>query len=113
MNDPLDSEIVASLRELADGDSAFVPQMVDLYVKGAAEKLPKIAKALAENHLQDVASLCHQLKSSSGNLGAVALGKLFERLEAAALANDKATADKLCTEVMAAYPEVEAALKKL
>jgi HPt (histidine-containing phosphotransfer) domain-containing protein len=114
MTEPvLDSETIQTLRDLAADDAEFLPQMIALFLKGSAEKLPVISEKLAGGHLKEVASLCHQLKSSSGNLGALALGKLFEQLEAQAHRADTSAALVTFAQIKADFPRVEQALRQL
>ena len=114
MIDPvLDAETIQNLRDLADDDAEFLPQMVSLFLKGSAEKLPVIAERLAAGQLKEVASICHQLKSSSGNLGALALGKLFEQLETDVHRSDAAAAAITFSRIKADFPAVEQALRSL
>ncbi|MGZ3653060.1 MAG: Hpt domain-containing protein [Bdellovibrionota bacterium] len=109
----LDSETVQGLRDLAGDDTSFLPQMIDLYLKTAAEKFPVLDGHLAAGRLKEAASVCHQLKSSSGNLGALTLGKYFEAMEASALGGDHGGTTAGMVRVKGEFPRVEAALKKL
>lgn len=109
----LDPETVQNLRELAGDDLTFIPQIVDLFLKNAAEKLVTISESLKAGKFAEAAALCHQLKSSSGNLGALELGKAFAALEQAALAKNAGTAAILEARLRALYPIAEAALRAL
>jgi two-component system sensor histidine kinase/response regulator len=109
----LDQETIQNLRDLAGDDATFFPQMIELFLNGAATKLPAIEAHLAAGRLAEVAGLCHQLKSSSGNLGALKLGKIFEQLEAETQQSNAAAAAQTYAQVKLAYPAVESALRAL
>jgi HPt (histidine-containing phosphotransfer) domain-containing protein len=109
----IDSETLQGLRELAGDDTSFLPQMIDLYLKTATEKFPVLEAHLSSGRLKEVASICHQLKSSSGNLGALTLGKYFEAVEMSALGGNAGGAAAEFAKAKGEFPRVEAALKKL
>jgi HPt (histidine-containing phosphotransfer) domain-containing protein len=109
----LDAETIQNLRDLGADDAEFLPQMIALFLKGSAEKLPAIEEKLAGDHLKDVAALCHQLKSSSGNLGALSLGKLFEQLESEAHRADSAAEMQTFALIKSDFTRVEHALRQL
>jgi HPt (histidine-containing phosphotransfer) domain-containing protein len=111
--DPLDPKVIAELRELAGDDGEFLREMTDLFLGSTAEKVPAIEGALKANRLAEAAAHAHQLKSASGNLGALRLADAFAQLEAAALKGDPAASATAFGTVSTLLPDVRTALKKL
>lgn len=78
-----DASVLASLPLVADGtDPGFVREMLDLYARSSAALLQQIESHLRTGDQPRLQRALHTLKSSSAQVGAVALADLSRRLEA-------------------------------
>jgi HPt (histidine-containing phosphotransfer) domain-containing protein len=111
--DILDPEIVQNLRDIAGDDLSFLSEMVGIYLKNSAEKIPVLDAAIRGANWKDAMAICHGLKSSSGNLGAMRASRTYEELEAAARDGNATEAAKLFGELRTTLPALESALRKL
>lgn len=84
----LDRRIIEDLFDLGEGDPTFLKQLVSLFVSNASSKLAELPALLMASEYQRIAAVAHELKSSSGNVGAVELMRLWAEMEASALGND-------------------------
>ena len=87
MADPksiLDYEIVNSLKDIDENNPSFFLELIDLYVKQFIDKLRMIDELMTSNDQAKIAGLLHQMKSSSGNVGATPLYEYCQKLETAA-----------------------------
>jgi CheY-like chemotaxis protein len=80
-DETIDPATFQHLRELFDGDA---DEVIDSYVHDSAEQLVVIAQALQRADIATLGRSAHTLKSSSRSVGALAVGKIAERLETAA-----------------------------
>jgi HPt (histidine-containing phosphotransfer) domain-containing protein len=82
MTQALDPTTLDGLRELdAGGETGFVAELVGLFVSTAAERRAALDEAFASGDSVRVSREAHSLKSSAGNIGALALSKLCQSLE--------------------------------
>ncbi len=86
--DPIDAAAFANLLEITGGDLAFVDELVDTYLEDGAAQLEALTDGLASGEPQALVRSAHSLKSSSLNVGALALGELCRDLEEAARTAD-------------------------
>lgn len=78
----VDPEVIASLRELQDPDEPdFVTELVDVLLADAPGRLAAIAAAIEAGECRTVNRTAHSLKSSCGNLGALALAARLADIE--------------------------------
>ena len=82
-------------RDLLDGyakrwGAPFVVQMIDLFLQESPARLAAAEHGLAAGDPASVGAAAHALKSSAGNLGAVALMNQMAALEQAARAGEAA-----------------------
>jgi two-component system sensor histidine kinase/response regulator len=75
---------LSALRKLADGDDAFVADLIDTFLSTGATAVEQIEHALARSDAAALANLAHKLKSNSGYIFASGVRRTAERLEAAA-----------------------------
>lgn len=66
-------DIIDSLLEIGGEDPSFFFELVELYLTQFQEKLDQIKIHLQAKDQKKIAGLLHQMKSSSGNVGAMAL----------------------------------------
>jgi hypothetical protein len=99
-------EVVASLREVSDGDSSFIASLVDLYRRQFEQKSREIRLAGSSGQLAKIASNLHIVKSSSGNLGALQFHDYCAELERIAMSGENAEVIRRLPEFFAYYGEV-------
>lgn len=99
------------------GDAAFVGQMIDLYLDYAPGRIAAAQAAFAAGDLPALEQAVHPLRSGSGNLGALVVMQLAQRLETAAHNHEPVPLGPLLEELAAAFTcariELEAARAKL
>ena len=80
--DVLDMGVIASLRELGgDGDGGLFVELLDLYVDDSTKQMERLEQSLASGDLKIAERIAHTLKSSSANLGAMAMSKICLEME--------------------------------
>ena len=84
MTDAIDAAAFANLVEITGGDLAFVDDLVDTYLEDGAQLIEELRDAAGRGDLAALVRPAHSLKSSSLNLGAMALGERCRTLEEAA-----------------------------
>ena len=80
--DAIDAAAFANLLEMTGGDVAFVDELVDTYLEEGASLVDRLRTAAAVGSTDDLLRAAHSLKSSSLNVGALALGERCRGLEA-------------------------------
>ena len=83
------------------GGKRLVAQMIDLFLSQAPERLNGLREGLASGDLEVVERSAHSLKSTAANLGAVELGALAAKAEAAA-------GEKDLESVRGLFPQIDA-----
>ena len=110
----IDPKTVANLRSLRTGGSGdLYSKLVVLFESGSAESLAALDLALARAEVPAAAALCHKLKASAANVGALAFSRELALLEQACDAADMAQAQRLHARVRSAYPAVLSELSSL
>jgi PAS domain S-box-containing protein len=102
----LDSAALEHLR-LTAGDSAFVDELVDTFLREA----PKLLETLRGVEAQELRRAAHTLKSNAEVFGATRLAELCRELEAMAKAGAVAGAAELLPRIDDEYARVERALR--
>ena len=107
----LDANVVAQLRRLRSGDSGdLFTRLVGLFHTTSAEYAAQLGDALANQDLGFAAGLCHKLKSSAGNVGALAFSQRASLLEQLCIQGDAARAAQVLHELQSAWPSLLDAL---
>lgn len=83
-----DDKPMAMLRRV--GREALATKMIDLFLASAPDRVAQIGQATDAGDLTTAGRAAHSLKPSAGQLGAVGLQELCQRIEDAAQANDAA-----------------------
>jgi signal transduction histidine kinase/ligand-binding sensor domain-containing protein/CheY-like chemotaxis protein/HPt (histidine-containing phosphotransfer) domain-containing protein len=110
----VDAKAVASLRNLRTGGGAeLYSKLVALFQIGSAESLAALDVALAAADLPAAAALCHKLKASAANVGALGFSRELGLLEEACDAGKYAEAQQLRARLRSAYPALLAELGHL
>lgn len=87
MTDPaIDREAYDRLLEITGGDLDFLDDLVETYLADAEAQLEAMRSAAAADDAETLVRPVHTLKSSSANVGALALADLCRSLEADARA---------------------------
>jgi HPt (histidine-containing phosphotransfer) domain-containing protein len=84
VTDPaIDEATFANLLEMTGGDVDFLDELVDTYIADGDGQVAALREAADRGSVADLVRPAHSLKSSSLNIGALALGELCRDLEAA------------------------------
>jgi HPt (histidine-containing phosphotransfer) domain-containing protein len=75
----IDVQALEKLRTLGGGE--LLSKMVELFISHAEPAMRDAAAALAKSDLDTVRRSAHSLKSSAGNLGAIQVQDLADRIE--------------------------------
>ncbi len=100
----VDAKTVASLRNLGSASTDLYAKLVGLFQSGSAESLAALDLALAHAEAPAAAALCHKLKGSAANVGALAFARELGLLEQACEAANVEEAQRLHARVRSAYP---------
>lgn len=80
--EPLDHNILASIRELQTEDEAdFLTELIDIYLEDSPALMERIHNGLIGGDLQGVQKALHSLKGTSANLGVRAVAAACNELE--------------------------------
>jgi two-component system sensor histidine kinase/response regulator len=88
----------------APGRADLYSKLVELFRTGSSEALIQLDAALGVGDLAAARAICHKLKSSAANVGAMAFSQDVRQLEQRCSAGDKAGAKKLYERLQAAHP---------
>jgi signal transduction histidine kinase/CheY-like chemotaxis protein/HPt (histidine-containing phosphotransfer) domain-containing protein len=77
----LDNDVLAELREVMGGEFG---NLVQMFLVDAAKYIRQLEEAAADNSLEKMIAPAHTLKSSSANLGAMAVSAAAKRIEVGA-----------------------------
>jgi HPt (histidine-containing phosphotransfer) domain-containing protein len=110
MADPIDAAAFANLLEMTGGDQEFVDELVDTYLGEGDRLVENLVVAAAAGRVQDLVLPAHSMKSSSLNVGALALGELCRKLEEEARGGSVAEPVERADEIKQAFAAVRAAL---
>ncbi len=113
----IDAKRLDGIRMLQDDEDNenIIVKMIDHFLSQSAQAMAEISGAAATNRFTDIARLAHSLKSSAGNLGALAFAALCRDIEQTVTAtSDKGlTLKTLLEELQASYPAVVKALREI
>lgn len=112
MSSTLDPAVVAELQAL-DETGEFFGELSALFQRNAPALVAKIRACVEAGNGGEAASFAHQLKSSSGGLGARRLQALCEELENLGYAGDIPKLAALCASMEAELAAVSAALESV
>ncbi|CRM18919.1 TMAO reductase sytem sensor TorS [Pseudomonas sp. 31 R 17] len=73
----LDPDVLSGLKEVMEGE---YPKLLDTFLHDSQERVTALRKA--RDDAKALGRIAHSFKGSSGNLGAVRLAQLCQRLEA-------------------------------
>jgi PAS domain S-box-containing protein len=108
----LDPITISGLRSLSGEDEPdFLKDLIEIYFKDVEELLATLRKAIATLDIKAIEYASHRLKGSSGNLGAMTLVGLLQKLEDAAEEGRLEQAPQLLAKIEAEYNRVKIALR--
>jgi HPt (histidine-containing phosphotransfer) domain-containing protein len=104
---------LATLQTLeATTDRAFVRELIEAFLEDGREQIAAMRQALAGGDAPTFQRAAHSLKSSSANLGALALSAQAKALELLAKEGNLQAAAGPLEAVAAAFPVVEQSLRE-
>jgi signal transduction histidine kinase/CheY-like chemotaxis protein len=78
----IDIRVLDNIRGLqAEGEEDLLTKIITLFLDDVPEKLERMGRAILEKDAAAIGDLCHTLKSSCANLGALAMSELLNKLE--------------------------------
>jgi len=104
----IDGNALERLKEW--GGPRLQRQMMKLFLEHAPERVDQIRDGLAASDPHAVELGSHSLKSSAGNVGALALQEISGQIENAAADKELATAEWLLPDLESAFDEARSAL---
>ncbi|HXC59686.1 MAG TPA: response regulator, partial [Steroidobacteraceae bacterium] len=107
----IDAGAVRALGKLGSGTSGLYERLVGLFEKSSQPLMARLDVALREQNLKQAADVCHTLKSSAANVGAMAFSTSLRELEQLCLDGDVARAVELHRRLAAAYGPLLAELR--
>ena len=81
---------LTAINTLSRGSTAFVNQMIEIFIEQTTETINKVEKAITQNNFKEVSRLIHKIKPSVESLGIITITKEIKLLEKTA----KETSDK-------------------
>ncbi|HTF90805.1 MAG TPA: Hpt domain-containing protein [Planctomycetota bacterium] len=110
----LDMSVIASLRELGgDGDEDLFHELLVLYVDDSTLQMRRLEESLKSGDLKTAERIAHTLKSSSANLGAMAMSRLCQQMESLGRSTSPATMSELLPAAREAHALAVSALNAL
>lgn len=104
--DPLcqvDAQVVTELGRVS-GSAKLYSRLVDLFRTGSSEGMEQLRSALSASAFQPARAVCHKLKSSAANVGALAFSRQVALLEERCAEEDLTRARELLEDLLAAHP---------
>jgi CheY-like chemotaxis protein len=93
------------------GTAALFQKLVGLFETSSRPLMSALAAAVSERRFDDAAAICHRLKSSAANVGAMAFSAGLRGLEQQCRARDFEAAQSECRQLVAAHEPLLAALR--
>ncbi len=97
----IDRKVVAEIRGVGTVD--LYSRLVELFRTGSSEALAQLRAALAVSAFQPARAVCHRLKSSAANVGALAFSRQVGLLEQRCVEGDLARAQDLLEGLQGAH----------
>lgn len=110
----IDLDVIQELLDLCDEDDVgLIAELVELFLRDAPARVADVIDGCAQGDLARVERGAHALKGSAGNLGAVAVRDLADRLQAAGRAGDLALATATAKDLRRTYDAAAIELRGL
>ena len=109
----LDRQVLEQLgKVLTNGKPELLTRVINLYLVESPKLMHKLKQAAGASNAREIASSAHSLKSSSANVGAKALSRYCEDLEASARRADTEEARRILAKIEAEHHSVQTALSE-
>lgn len=108
--DPIDMAALERLKRL--GGERLAVRMIDLCLETGPRRVRAAQAGELQGDWEAVGRAAHSLKSSAGNVGALAVQELAQRLELHAAARELPEARVLLAELVRAWSDAEAWLRR-
>ena len=109
----LEEKMLQSIKDLAgDDDPDFLPNLINMFFSRAPDLMVEIEKGINTNDAYKLERSAHSLKGSCGNLGAVTMMKICEKLEHMGREKKMEGSLQLLEELKSAYKDAKGALEK-
>ena len=108
----VDARMVAELGRVS-GSAKLYGRLVDLFRTGSSEALAQLHSALSGSGFQPARAVCHKLKSSAANVGALAFSRQVALLEQRCVEEDLPLARELLESLQAAHSGLMTELARL
>ncbi|MBE8986992.1 PAS domain S-box protein [Nostoc sp. LEGE 12450] len=108
----IDAKILQSIRDIVRGDRVVFAELIKCYLTETPRLVQDISTAIANRDAQTIWKAAHQLKSSSGSIGAIALAQLCKVLEAQGRSSELENTIELLPQLYQEYEQVKTALEK-
>ena len=102
-----------SLDKMADGDTEFLLEMIDIYLSDAPEMLEQMRKGIEQVEPSELRIAAHSLKSNSADFGAEKLRDLCKQGEALGRDGTVDGADVIVAQAFSEYAKLEEVLKEI
>ena len=110
----IDPKVIQGLRDLGGEDEpGLLAELIKIFLEDAPQRMKDITEGLAGGDLLRVERGAHTLKSSSANIGALALSDLCRRIVESARAQRPETLPELCDESARSLAEAAEALRSM
>ena len=110
IQDVIDLDVIATLRDLDDGEGEVLEELVDLFLTDSPDRIAEMRGASASGDQELLKRAAHTLKGSSRNLGASSLAEICQVIESKSMEAQIEEASKLIPQVEAELSKVEVAL---
>lgn len=107
--DILDADIVAELLDI--GDAEFLQDLFETYIEDAHQKIDGITQAMAKQDAETLGKLAHTFKGASGNIGALKLSQIAEKLQHMGHQDQLEGVETVVADLVELYQLVEQAMK--
>jgi HPt (histidine-containing phosphotransfer) domain-containing protein len=110
----IDETALEALRELGgDDEPGLLLELIELYLRDAEDRMRIMNDAQEGGDADTVGRVAHSLKSSSANMGALALSDMLRQVEETAAQTDANGLEQLVERCRGMYAEVDAAFRVL
>jgi len=109
IEDPLDPDVLAGLRELGDPD--LLSELSEMFFDDASSRLATLRETVEGSDARSVEQIAHALKGSSGNMGARRMAAICAELEDVGASGDLSRARALLEQLEEEFGRVRPALE--
>ncbi len=111
--DLVDNTVVNRLIDMADDDTDFLKNLVELFIRQADESIEELRTLSEGNNYDAIFQAAHKLKGSSLNLGAKLLTDFCKKMEESARRKDKQSIENNMSTIRPVYDATVSIYKKL